>query len=816
MKKRLISMLLAVLLVTSLMGGMSVGAYAADYSTVSYTIVKGDTLLQICNNLGLNFYTCQAAINKLNNISDAQYTKLRVGQTLTMPASNADGVKIAQSSISSGSSTGSGSNTSGGSSGNVSNANIAYWLIPYTIQRGETMVGVCNTLGINFNAYSEQIKNINGISSWNKVAAGKALLLPTNTAPAAGTSCYAVVSHKIAQGETVSSICNTYGISYSGSSNLLSKLNPNVSMNKIKYGNILLVPVPTVINSGNSGNSGNNNNNNNNNNGNSNNNGGSSDSGNVGKTYKLTASTSGGGSIGFTVNGKSATTAAAGSTVRVNVNPESGKGLESIKLKYADGSAVPVVSGSTFTMPECDVLVEAKFAGGYYMGVVSDHGTVSLYVNDVATSTASKGATVRVSVSPDTGYTIKRIYIQRNGGSYEVLQDNLSNNGSFTMPDCRVFVRVEYESRATYGLTKQGDLYGSFKLLVNAGEVTRAAAGATVQISPYNVTSGYIIDKVTVTDKNGKTVYSGTDTIFTMPASDVTVNVSFKQGSAETYDVNIQASSNGTVTANPTEAKKGTNVTLTATPNAGYELEYIKVKSDNGEAVYDTTTVSFTMPGSNVSVSASFKPVSAGFTEISCNDNTIGDISVSANGSVLTPGGSQAKVGDGINVSVVMKKDGYAVDTITLYYVDMNGNAQGTTVSNSFTLPACTSFSVNVKYKAQDNKLTVNSDKFGSFTAEVNGSQVTLDSNNKTLNIPTNGTVVFKATSGNTIKVEANIAAGLIQNNNSDAVTVKVPAGGATITVYVEASANPTSLNTLVEPSIDFGTSSDSGLASLG
>ena len=78
MKKRFISMLLAVLLVVSLFAGTSVSAYAdGEYKTVSYTIVKGDTLLQICNNMGLNFYTCQTAINKLNNFtSEAQYRKL--------------------------------------------------------------------------------------------------------------------------------------------------------------------------------------------------------------------------------------------------------------------------------------------------------------------------------------------------------------------------------------------------------------------------------------------------------------------------------------------------------------------------------------------------------------------------------------------------------------------------------------------------------------------------------------------------------------------------------------------------------------------
>ena len=61
MKKRLISMLLAVLMVVSLFSGMSVSAYAdnATYNTIKYTMVAGDYVLRICQRLGLNFYVCK-------------------------------------------------------------------------------------------------------------------------------------------------------------------------------------------------------------------------------------------------------------------------------------------------------------------------------------------------------------------------------------------------------------------------------------------------------------------------------------------------------------------------------------------------------------------------------------------------------------------------------------------------------------------------------------------------------------------------------------------------------------------------------------
>ena len=253
MKKRLISMLLTVLMVASLFGGMSVSAYAdEEYATQEYTLKSGDTLLKVCNKLGLNWYSCQTAINKLNNISEAQYRKLSVGQVIKLPATNEDAAKIVKAGTSGSTGTTGGTVISGGtgsSTGSVSGVNAAYWLIPYTMQKGETVAGVCNVLGISFATYSEQIKTINNISTWSKVAAGKTLLLPSASAPAAGISCYAVVAHQIQKGETTYSICNQYGVSYNANASLMQTLNKGTSLTNIKYGKTLYVPVVTVAGS---------------------------------------------------------------------------------------------------------------------------------------------------------------------------------------------------------------------------------------------------------------------------------------------------------------------------------------------------------------------------------------------------------------------------------------------------------------------------------------------------------------------------------------------------------------------------------------
>ena len=75
---------------------------------------------------------------------------------------------------------------------------------------------------------------------------------------------------------------------------------------------------------------------------------------------------------------------------------------------------------------------------------------------------------------------------------------------------------------------------------------------------------------------------------------------------ATTYSVTIDSNiENGTVTASPTEAAEGATVTLTATPAANYNFGSWTVK-DASDADVAVTGNTFTMPASNVTVSASF------------------------------------------------------------------------------------------------------------------------------------------------------------------------------------------------------------------
>lgn len=85
----------------------------------------------------------------------------------------------------------------------------------------------------------------------------------------------------------------------------------------------------------------------------------------------------------------------------------------------------------------------------------------------------------------------------------------------------------------------------------------------------------------------------------------------FKRSSAgpvvTKYDVTCATVANGTISASPVKAAEGVIVTLTATPNTGYEFESWNVTNASTSAAITVNDNKFTMPAANVNVSATFK-----------------------------------------------------------------------------------------------------------------------------------------------------------------------------------------------------------------
>lgn len=90
------------------------------------------------------------------------------------------------------------------------------------------------------------------------------------------------------------------------------------------------------------------------------------------------------------------------------------------------------------------------------------------------------------------------------------------------------------------------------------------------------------------------------------------------------YTVTVDKASNGTVKADKASAAEDSKVTLTATPDQGYELSAITVKDNKGNAIKVTESngkYTFTMPDSDVTVTAKFAAVEdTPFTDVKLSD----------------------------------------------------------------------------------------------------------------------------------------------------------------------------------------------------
>ena len=94
-----------------------------------------------------------------------------------------------------------------------------------------------------------------------------------------------------------------------------------------------------------------------------------------------------------------------------------------------------------------------------------------------------------------------------------------------------------------------------------------------------------------------------------MPDGDVTIKAVFEKEETPdpepTHKVTIGESENGTVTADKEDAKAGDTVTLTPTPDEGYEFKGWEVEPDN----VVITDNSFVMPDGDVTIKAVFEKV---------------------------------------------------------------------------------------------------------------------------------------------------------------------------------------------------------------
>ena len=322
----------------------------------------------------------------------------------------------------------------------------------------------------------------------------------------------------------------------------------------------------------------------------------------------------------------SATSATAGTTVKLTANPAEGYTLDYFTL---DGERI---NGDTFIMPARNVDVSAVFtANAYSITVVQPTGgTVS-----ASATSATAGTTIELTATPAEGYTL----------DYFTLDGARINGDTFIMPARNVEVSAVFTANA-YSITVVQPTGGTV-----SASATSATAGTTVKLTA-NPAEGYTLDYFTL---DGERINGDT---FIMPARNVEVSAVF---TTNAYSITVVQPANGMVSASATSATAGTTVKLTATPAEGYTLDYFTL---DGERINGNT---FSMPAQNVEVSAVFTANAYSITVVQPAGGTVSASKLSA------------FFGEAVELTAV-PDEGYE---LSHYVVNGAANSGGT-----FTMPA--------------------------------------------------------------------------------------------------------------------------------
>lgn len=153
----------------------------------------------------------------------------------------------------------------------------------------------------------------------------------------------------------------------------------------------------------------------------------------------------------------------------------------------------------------------------------------------------------------------------------------------------------------TFDAGFKGGAKGAFEVSEGLEDKLKIHAGYFTQDPTAYVVEG---KEVKVIDKDGYKYMVGD------PVIDPTPSTSSSKKSSKKYSVEIEDTEDGTVKASSTRVKKDATVTLTVTPDEGYELDDLVVLDKDGEKVKlkdkGNGKYTFTMPRGGVEVEASF------------------------------------------------------------------------------------------------------------------------------------------------------------------------------------------------------------------
>lgn len=351
-------------------------------------------------------------------------------------------------------------------------------------------------------------------------------------------------------------------------------------------------------------------------------------------------------------------------------------------------STLSIGNDLKFTMPAEDVTVKANFTKISYT-VTVNAGSNGSATTDKAT--ANYGDTVTITCSPNTGY--KANTPTANAGV--TFTSAGANKWTFTMPTSNVtvsctFSKIDYtittaaspaaggslavsKNPANYGdnitctpTANSGYQFSSYTtsptVAVSQNRFVMPASAITVTANftkiSYNVTvnagtggtatgsaaTGQLGDTITITCTPATGYKANTPTAsgitftsagtnkwsFTMPAAAVTVSCTF---SKVAYNVTVSAGAGGSATASKSSANYQDTITITASPNTGYQANTPTASGITFSSA-GTNKWTFTMPAAAVTVSITFSLISYTITK-STSPSGAGTVTTGANSATM-------------------------------------------------------------------------------------------------------------------------------------------------------------------------------------
>lgn len=399
------------------------------------------------------------------------------------------------------------------------------------------------------------------------------------------------------------------------------------------------------------------------------------------------------------------------STVEITVTPDAGYEVSTITCQELWRAPFTptynIITGKyEFVMPGTATTITVTFSAVEYTITLFDEDGDALHgVYETDLSVATINDTVEIITSPNSGYEVDSVTYTINS-----IERNVSFDEGYWITDITgdVIVKVTFKVKL-YTVSKYttDPVGGDFSI-----SSSQAPAGANVYVS-LSVDPGWTISNPAedIYYSYGEKDYSlNQDTNyyyrkFTMPASDVTVNVIFSE---VLYTITKNPTSNGSyIVVNGDDQEISTAnysemVYVVPTPNTGYEVESVEYSTDidSVNIQYDLG-YSFSMPENNTSISVTFKKV---VYDITANATTNGSYTLSK---------TSGYYGDTITVTPI-PATGYGIDSVSY---DDGASHDITPVSDvySFDMPA-SDISISVSFYPLDYVITTNEPINGSYT----------------------------------------------------------------------------------------------------